>query len=170
MKTRSGLIATLIPVLTALFVICSVSLLARAQDSSTDKGAAGEWIGEYEFFDAPPAARRNAPTGSITYKITVLKKASQQLLARLEANGFQTAINYECTVKISGGEMKLYFLNDLFGDGSEDFAPLKKGSPVASLTRAQSGKKTRYLFKPTGYRIELMSGRKQSPIYFTKSK
>lgn len=115
MKTRSGFIATLILVLTALFVICSVLPSARAQNSSNEvRSAEREWIGEYEFFNAPPVPRKNAPTGSITYSITVFKKVSQ-LLARFEANGFQTALDYECTVKISGSggsEIKLYFLRD----------------------------------------------------------
>ena len=170
MKTRSGFIATLIPVLTALFVICSASPSARAQNSSNEvRSAEREWIGEYEFFNAPPVPRRNVPAGSITYSITVFKKGSQ-LLARFEANGFQTALDYECTVKISGGEMKLYFLRDSYGDGSEEFSPLKKGSLVFSLTRVLNGGKTRYLFKPGGYQIDLMSGRQRAPIYFTKSK
>ena len=141
----------------------------KAQASQNTVLSVNDWIGEYEFFDAPKAARRNAPTPSITYKITVYKK-SNQLLAELEANGFQTAIHYQCTVKINGSEMNLYFLKDLIGNGTDDFTPLKKGNLVASLKQVQSGSKTKYLFKPGGYRIDLMSGRKGSPIYFTKNK
>ena len=170
MKIRSGFIATLILVLTALFVICLTSPSVQAQNSSNDvSSTAGEWIGEYEFFNAPPVPRRNAPTPSIAYSITVFKKGNQ-LLARFEANGFQTALDYECTVKISGSEMKLYFLRDSYGDGSDEFSPLKKGNLVFSLTRVRNGGKTRYLFKPGGYQIDLMSGRQRTPIYFTKSK
>lgn len=173
MKIRSGFIAALISVLTALFVICSVSPSARAQNSSNEvSSAASEWLGGYEFFNAPPVPRRNAPTPSIAYSITVFKKGNQ-LLARFEANGFQTALAYECTVKISGNggsEMKLYFLRDSYGDGSEDFSTLKKGNLVFSLTKVRNGGKMRYLFKPGVYQIDLMSGRQRTPIYFTKSK
>ncbi len=151
----------------ACFAFCSTPLI-KAQTSQNTTPSVNNWIGEYEFFDSPKTARRNTPTPSVVYKITVYEK-NNQLLAELEADGFQMGVHYQCTVKIIGSAMNLYFLKDLIGNGADEFTPLKKGNFVASLKQTQSGNKRRYLFKPGGYEIYLMSGKKGTPIYFTKT-
>lgn len=150
-----------------LFLFFAAASVSPAQQPLS----AGEkaWVGEYEFFDAEKSVRKNSPPASITYKITVYE-SGQRLLAKFEASGEQTDDQYECTVKISGNELNLYFLKDLSGGEKDKFKPLKQGDPVAFLVRTKSGKKTKYLFKAGDYKIDLLSARAGTPIYFKKTK
>jgi hypothetical protein len=150
-----------------LFLLFAAATVSPAQQSLS----AGEkaWVGEYEFFDAEKSVRKNSPTATITYKITVYE-SGQKLLAKFEASGAQTDDQYECTVKLSGSELSLYFLKDLSGGEKDMFKPLKQGDPVASLVKTKSGKKIKYLFRAGDYKIDLLSARAGTPIYFKKIK
>lgn len=150
-----------------IFLLFAAATVSPAQQVLTSGEKA--WVGEYEFFDAEKSARKNSPPASITYKITIYE-SGQKLLAKFEASGEQTDDRYECTVKLSGSQLSLYFLKDLSGGEKDMFKPLKQGDPVASLVKTKSGKKTKYLFKAGSYKIDLLSARAGTPIYFRKTK
>jgi hypothetical protein len=140
-----------------------------AQTSKNKTQSEKGWLGEYEFFDSEKFVRKNSPTANITYKITIYE-SNNTLRAKFEASGAQTDDNYECTVKISGSGLNLYFSKDLSGGETGKFKPLKQGDLVASLVKTKVGKQAKYLFKAGDYKIDLLSARAGTPVYFKKIK
>jgi hypothetical protein len=150
-----------------LFLLFAAVSVSSAQQALTSAEKA--WVGEYEFFDAQKTVRKNSPSASITYKITIYER-DDKFLAKFEASGEQTDDQYECTIKILGNQLNLFFLKDLSGGEKDMFKPLKQGDSVASLIKTKAGKKIKYLFKAGDYKIDLLSARAGTPIYFRKTK
>jgi hypothetical protein len=155
-----------LPVWSAVFISIAMTLFTSTTNAQTVNK---DWVGTYEFFDAQKANRRNQPGTSITYTLTISHDGTS-LSTQFTADGTQTSDKYECSIQLSGNSVKVFFTSDLSAMEKEKFKPLKKGDLLFTLTKTKTGNKTKYLFKSDDYKIDLLSARAGTPIYFRKIK
>jgi hypothetical protein len=127
------------------------------------------WVGTYEFFDGQKGGPPNRPSDFITYTLVISQKGDA-LTTRFSADGTQTSDEYECRIEFSANSIKIYFLENLKDIEDEEFQNFKKGQLLFTLKKTKIGKKTKYLFKADNYKIDLLSARAGTPIYFKKIK
>lgn len=77
---------------------------------------------------------------------------------------------YQCSVKRVGNKLDFHFVRGGIPDGGmENPQNFKKNDLLFSLMKIVIGEKTKYLFSPGVYKIELFSNKsKNKPIYFLK--
>lgn len=153
------------PIYTAVFLLVAVAFIQTATAQSVDK----DWAGSYEFFDGQTSGPKNRQSDFITYTLIISQK-DNALTARFTADGTQTSDEYECSVQASANSIKVFFEKDLGGTEVDKFKPLKKGDLLFTLTKIKNRRKTKYLFKAGDYKIDLLSARAGTPIYFRKTK
>lgn len=172
---------TIITVLLTVGVLLTMSFPALAQaqklreqsrSPAAGKDSAAAWIGKYDFEDVGRRRSRIELIPSIYYVLELSKnKKSGVMNCNFYATGFQTNEEYQCSVKVAGDKLSVYFEKDLLHTSNEDkeFVRFKTGQMLFSLIKSQTGKATRYQFRPADYDIALLNDKKKA-IYFSKTK
>lgn len=105
-----------------------------------------DWLGKYNY---GTILNRNPSgyTDTIEYNIEVFLRGGQ-IFARYAADGLRTWDDYECTIKISGNQLDLYYLKDLRkGELGGNDRELKKGQFLGSLVKSIVRGKARFTMK-----------------------
>ena len=121
------------------------------------------WEGTYTFREG---SGRAAGAGTLVEHTVVIYRQGDELIADIDANGFQTSRSLRCATKMEGDRLSLYFQRY-----REDnvFTPYQKGQILLTLARAAVGGRTRLLTYWGAYQPALnpvRSGR----VYFKKTK
>lgn len=133
---------------------------ASASKSESDQTA---WEGSYTFQEG---GGRSGGAGTFVEHAIIIYLRGSELIADIDADGFQTSRRLRCTVKVEADRISLYF-----SSYREDnvFEPYRKGQFLLALERSAAGGRTRLLtywgaYQPTFGRAR--NGR----VYFRKTK
>ena len=135
--------------LIALFVFASVIVVS----------AQSPWLGTYEFTED---GGKNAGGSSIvvTHQVDVLN-SDKGLVATVKSNGYQTAVDVLCLVKVKGNKAMFYF--EGYGDDNM-FENYSKGQLMFTLEKGKSDLLTHWgVFKPIVPKNE-----RPGKVYFAK--
>lgn len=139
-------------ILLPLLFLC-VPLITFAQ---TEKN----WEGTYSFIEGVP--RGNGNVGNVSHTITIYRSGNN-LVADLEADGWQTLVKLKCTAKVVGNRINLYFKS--YGDtDGQPMMTYKKGALLLSLAR--SGNKV--LTYWSAYKPVALKNGKSGRVFFRK--
>jgi hypothetical protein len=136
----------------ALAVLCvTLSLTAAARQSGlaaklvlspqAEGGSRSSWEGSYLFQEGEGGH-------FVEHKIKVYRLGGE-LVADLDAAGFQTAVSLRCDAKIQGAKLNLYFRSYREENIGE---PYRKGQLLLSLETAGAGRRSRLLTSWGAYR------------------
>ena len=132
-----------------LFLFAQLATFAQTKDS---------WNGTYSFLEGVP--RGNGNVGNVSHSITIYQ-SGKNLVANLEASGWQIEESLKCTTKIVGNRINLYFKS--YGNtGGEPMQRYKKGALLLSLVR--SGNKI--LTYWGAYKPMALKNGKSGKVYF----
>jgi hypothetical protein len=141
-----------------MFVGVSTQVSAQTVDK--------DWLGKYEFFDSE-SKFRGRPSNFVTYSLTISQK-KDNLVGRFLVDATQLSQEFDCTVKIVGDSIKVYFLKVIMGNNDGMAKPFRTGQLLFTLTKTKVKNKTKYLFTKSNYEIYLLSEKQSSKIYFSK--
>lgn len=125
--------------------------VAQAADSRTS------WEGSYLF--------QEGEGGQFVEHTIKVYRVGEELVADLDAAGFQTAVSLRCDAKVEGEKLNLYFHSYREENVGE---PYRKGQLLLSLEKAGPGRRVRLLTRWGAYRPVFR--RPKSPgVYFKKT-
>lgn len=126
----------------------------RAAAAKTDLA----WEGSYIF-------QEGGERGSFVEHTIKIYRQGSDLIADLDAAGFQTAVSLRCDTKAEGASLNLYFRSYREENIGE---PYRKGQLLLSLERAANGKRTKLLTTWRAYR-PVFREPKGPGVYFRKT-
>ena len=137
-----------------------------AASKSTNKPSAKgiSWEGSYTFSEDPG---RNARTGPmIAEHRIVIHRQGDELIADIDADGYQTIRRLRCDAKVTGNRVTFYFKSYREDNG---FTPYEKGQKLLAFERATARGRIRILtywgaYEPIFRRL------KSKRVYFEKTK
>jgi hypothetical protein len=121
------------------------------------------WEGTYRFSEKP--GRDAGPGPMIAEHTIVIYKRGDNLIADIDADGYQTIRRLRCDAKISGSRLTLYFSRYREDNG---FTPYKKGQMLLTLERATVRGKSRILTYWGAYQ-PIFRSLKSGRVYFGKA-
>lgn len=145
-------IAKTFSALVFLFFFCS---LAHAQTS---------WLGSYEF-DEDGGRNAGGTAIFITHRLEI-KQAEDALLATIRSNGYQTSIDLNCTAKISGDKVEIYF--DSYGEDNM-FENYEQGDLLLTLEKKTLKGKSELLTFWNKFQPVIEKNGKSGKVYFKKT-
>ena len=89
-----------------------------------------EWVGSYTF-DEDGGRNAGGTAIFISHELMIME-TDDGLIAHLESNGYQTSKELNCTAKVSGGRLEIYF--DSYGENNI-FETYEKGDLLLTLER-----------------------------------
>jgi hypothetical protein len=127
--------------------------------SATVVSAQSPWLGTYEFTENG-GKNAGGSTIIVNHQIDVLN-SDKGLVATLKSNGYQTAVDVLCLVKVNGNKALFYF--EGYGDDNM-FENYKKGQLMFTLEQGKSDILTHWgVFKPVVPKNE-----RSGKVYFAK--
>lgn len=120
--------------------------------------------GTYTFQEG--GGRTAGGTGEFVEHTLVVRRRGEELIADIDANGFQTSRSLRCSAKVEGEKISLYFQS--YREGNV-FTPYQKGQLLLTLERSVAGGKPRLLTYWGAYQPALNSLR-SGRVYFRKTK
>lgn len=121
------------------------------------------WEGTYKFQEG--GGRTAAGTGMAVEHTVVVYRRGGELMADIDAAGFQTSVSLRCDAKAEGDRLSFYFRGY-----REDntFEPYREGPLLFSFEKAGGGARPRLLTHWGAYRPALGGGR-SGRVYFRKT-
>ena len=121
------------------------------------------WEGTYTFQEG--GGRTAGDTGMfVEHTIKVLRRG-EELIADMDAAGFQVSISLRCAAKAEGNRLNLYFESYREDNITE---PYRRGQLLLSLRRSTSRGKARILTYWAAYRPAFRTAR-SGRVYFRKA-
>lgn len=166
MRTSSLLLA---------FAVAALPIIAAAQSyprsrstplqvtSSKNQLDQRDWVGTYTFQEGGGRTARS--TGMFVEHAIQVYRLGKQLLADVDAAGFQMSVSLRCVAKAEGNRLNLYFESYREDNITE---PYQRGQLLLSLERSTSRGKTRILTYWAAYRPAFRAA-KSGRIYFRKT-
>lgn len=138
---------------------------ARASSSTLRVRVTEEtsWEGAYRFSEDPGRTAGRGPM--IAEHTIVIYKRGDNLIADIDADGYQTIRRLRCDAKISGSRLTLYFSSYREDNG---FTPYKKGQILLTLERATLRGKSRILTYWGAYQ-PIFRSLKSGRVYFGRA-
>ncbi len=93
-------------------------------------------------------------------------RRSGELVADLDASGFQVSTSLRCSAKVDGGKLSLHFESYREDNITE---PYRKGQLLLSLERASAAANARILTRWAAYRPAFQAAR-SGRVYFRKTR
>ena len=143
----------------AAAVLCGLLLAVAPVSAQTD------WEGTYEFTEVG-GKNAGGATMVVTHQLVVFKTVGE-LGATLTSNGYQTSINLNCSVKVEGRRLMVYF--ESYGHDNM-FNLNEKGDLLLTLERRAVRGKPTILTYWGKFTPVLLSKVKSGKVYFTKSR
>ena len=131
---------------------------------SIASAAQSEWQGTYQF-DENGGKNAGGTVIFVTHEISVID-TDGGLAATVKSNGYQTSRDLNCTVKIVGPKMLLYF--ESYGDDNI-FESYVKGDLLLTLERKAAEGETSIVTHWGKFMPVIPKNEKSGKIYFTKS-
>lgn len=121
------------------------------------------WEGTYSFQETEGRTAGGSST-FVEHTIKIYRRGGE-MIADIDAAGFQTSVSLRCTAKVEGDKIAFYFQSY-----REDntFEPYRKGQLLLSFERVHAGSRTRMLTHWGAYRPTLKAGR-SGKVYFRKA-
>ncbi len=117
----------------------------------------------YEFIE--DGGKTAGGTGIvITHQIDVLK-SDNGMVATLRSNGYQTAVDVLCFVKVNGNKAMFYFGGYAYGNMFENYS---KGQLMLSLEQKGEKGKSETLTHWGAFKPTVPKNERSGKIYFTK--
>lgn len=156
-------------ILAALCVTLSLDASVARQAGPAENPAAGAspravgearstWEGSYLF-------QEGGGRGSFVEHTIKVYRQGSDLIADLDAAGFQTAVSLRCDAKVEGAKLNLYFRSYRDENVGE---PYRKGQLLLSLEKAGLGRRARLLTNWGAYR-PVFRRPKGAGVYFRKT-
>jgi hypothetical protein len=121
------------------------------------------WEGTYRFSEDP--GRNAGPGPMIAEHSIVIYKRGANLIADIDADGYQTIRRLRCDAKINGSRITLYFTSYREDNG---FTPYKKGQRLLTLERSDVRGRSRILTYWGAYQ-PIFRSLKSGRVYFGKA-
>ena len=122
------------------------------------------WVGTYEYTEV--GGRTGSGAAMVVTHVLKVFKTAGGLAATLESNGYQTSINLNCTVKVEGEKLNLYF--ESYGPDNM-FEMNEKGDLLLTLVRRPVRGKAAILTYWGKFTPVVLSKVRSGKIYFTRS-
>jgi hypothetical protein len=133
----------------------------RADDHASENREA--WVGTYTFQEG--GGRTAGDTGMFVEHTIKVYRRGEELVADLDAAGFQVSVSLRCAAKAEGDRLNLYFESYREDNVTE---PYRRGQLLLSLERSTYRGKTRILTYWAAYRPAFQTAR-SGRVYFRKS-
>lgn len=130
--------------------------------TSKSQPALNTWEGHYIFQEGRGSVN---DAGTFVEHIIVIYRQGDELIADIDANGFQTSRSLRCSTVAKGDQLNLYFQNYREGNIS---TPYRKGQILITLERSGSNVKPQLLTYWRAYQPVLNSLR-SGRVYFRKT-
>lgn len=120
------------------------------------------WEGTYSYEET--RGRTNGDPGAFVEHTIKVYRRGDELIADVDAAGFQTAVSLRCGAEARGNKINFYFRGY-----REDntFEPYRKGQLLLSRERSSAGGRPRLLTHWGAYQPALRAGR-SGRVYFRK--
>jgi hypothetical protein len=161
----------------ALLALLAVSDRVRAQRAASPgaeepagradgQASAGHaaWEGTYTFQEG--GGRTAGDTGMFVEHTVRVYRRDEELIADVDAAGFQVSVSLRCVAKAEGRRLNLYFESYREDNITE---PYRRGQLLLSLGRSTSRGRTRILTYWAAYRPAFQTA-KSGQVYFRKTK
>lgn len=135
---------------------------ARRAGGSASAGRA-TWVGTYTFQEG--GGRTAGGAGMFVEHTIKVYRRGEELIADLDAAGFQESRSLRCAVKTEGDRISLYFESYREDNITEPYRP---GQLLLSIARSTSRGKTRILTYWAAYRPAFQTAR-SGRVYFRKT-
>ena len=123
-----------------------------------------EWEGTYTFTES--GGRTAGGSGIAVEHTLVIYRRGGELLADLDAAGFQTSVSLRCEARVAGDRLTLYFRSYREENISEPYRP---GQMLLALERSAWRGRTRLLTHWGAYR-PLLARARSGRVYFRRSR
>jgi hypothetical protein len=144
------------------------TLQPRSSTSASISGQGAEnksvWVGTYTFEES--GGRTASGAGMFVRHVIKVYRREGELVADIDADGYQTSSHLRCDARIEGNKISFYF--DRYREDNT-FEPYRKGQLLLSLERITAGSRTRVVTHWRAYQPVLGDGR-SGKIYFRKTK
>ena len=131
------------------------------------------WSGEYKFETGDLLSakeRKQNNVGPVPEHVYTLRlsegKKSDSLNCYFLASGVQLYDEFDCSIKLLGNNLQIFFIKDTTGKEAE-FIPYKKGQLLFTL-QTPNGSTGKHLYQSAAYKIYLPQGTNKN-IFFTIS-
>jgi uncharacterized protein DUF5991 len=132
---------------------------SRSEASAPAAEADLTWEGTFLF-------QEGGGRGSFVEHTIKVYRQGSDLIADLDAAGFQTAVSLRCDAKVEGAKLNLYFRSYREENVGE---PYRKGQLLLTLEKAGSGRRSRLLTDWGAYR-PVFRRPKGAGVYFKKTR
>lgn len=131
----------------------TTATVVTAQKNSSPGMSTSDWVGSYEYEQVLSRNSNSGYTDTILYTLIISQKQKKgSLSARFTADGVQTSDDYECTVKIFGNRLDIYYLRDLSSTKMQDSETrFRKGELIGSLIKTTTRGRPKYTFRNKTY-------------------
>jgi hypothetical protein len=116
---------------------------AGTSQSQTDHST---WEGSYNFQEG--GGRTKGSAGEFVEHTIVIRRRGEELIADIDADGFQTSRSLRCSAKAEGDKLSIYFQS--YREGNV-FTPYQKGQLMLTLEKTTVKGKVRLLTRWGAY-------------------
>ncbi len=125
--------------------------------------AQSPWLGSYEFTEDGGKNVGGSPI-VVSHQIDVMQ-SDKGLVATIKSNGYQTAVDVLCLVKVNGDKAMFYF--EGYGEDNM-FENYQKGQLMLTLESKEPKGKSEILTHWGAFKPGVPKNEKSGKVYFTK--